>query len=90
MFVWREHYWMLITGRDVYEHRRLAALWSNDGIHWTRQPREFAGDQFWNRAVICDPTVLVDAASMRVWFGGGDVARNDEGLHGQIGVGSLQ
>jgi hypothetical protein len=27
---------------------------------------------------------------VRVWFGGGDVARPDQGLHGQIGVGMLR
>ena len=90
VFVWRGHYWMLITGRDAHEHRRLAALWSNDGIHWTRQPQVFSGDQPWDSMVICDPTVLVDGAAVRVWFGGGDVARPDERIHGQIGVGTLQ
>jgi hypothetical protein len=40
--------------------------------------------------VLCDPTVVVDAAGVRFWFGGGDVASNDERLHGQIGMGSLQ
>jgi hypothetical protein len=28
--------------------------------------------------------------TIRVWFGGGDVPRPDQGLHGQIGVGSLR
>jgi predicted GH43/DUF377 family glycosyl hydrolase len=90
VFVWKGHYWMLLTGRDDHEHRRLAALWSSDGVLWTRQAGAISGDQPWDNTVICDPTVLVDGSSARLWFGGGDVASNDEGLHGQIGVGSLQ
>ncbi len=90
VFVWGGYYRMLITGRDAHEHRSLAALWSNDGIHWNRQPQVFSGDQPWNRTVLCDPAVVVDAGDARVWFGGGDQARPDEGLHGQIGVGTLQ
>lgn len=90
VFIWSGTYRMLITGRDAHEHRRLAALWSNDGIHWTRQTQVFSGDQPWDSTVICDPTVVVDGAVVRVWFGGGDVAKNDERLHGQIGAGTLQ
>jgi predicted GH43/DUF377 family glycosyl hydrolase len=90
VFVWRGHYWMLLTGRDEHDHRKLAALWSNDGVHWTRQPQIFSGDQPWNSTVLCDPTVIVTDAGVRVWFGGGDQPRPDEGLHGQIGVGTLQ
>jgi predicted GH43/DUF377 family glycosyl hydrolase len=90
VFVWRGHYWMLITGRDAHEHRTLAALWSNDGIHWTRLPQVFSGDQPWDSTVLCDPSVIVTDAGVRIWFGGGDVARPDEGLHGQIGVGTIQ
>jgi predicted GH43/DUF377 family glycosyl hydrolase len=90
VFVWKGHYWMLITGNDAHEHRRLAALWSNDGVHWTRQPGAFSGDQPWDSAVICDPSVLVDSSGVRLWFGGGDRPIRDEGLHGQIGVGSIE
>jgi predicted GH43/DUF377 family glycosyl hydrolase len=90
VFVWKGRYWMLITGRDAGEHRRLAALWSDDGVRWTRQAGSFAGDQDWDRAVICDATVVVEGSGVRVWFGGGDVARNDERLHGQVGTGRLE
>jgi sucrose-6-phosphate hydrolase SacC (GH32 family) len=90
VFVWKGHYWMLLTGRDAHEHRRLAALWSNDGVHWTRQAGTFSGDQPWDSTVVCDPTVLVDSTGVRLWFGGGDSASPDEGLHGQIGTGTMQ
>jgi predicted GH43/DUF377 family glycosyl hydrolase len=90
VFVWKGHYWMLTTGRDTHEHRRLAILWSGDGVHWTRQPGAFSGDQDWDRIVVCDPTAIVEGSDVRVWFGGGDVAKNDEGLHGQLGAGVLQ
>jgi predicted GH43/DUF377 family glycosyl hydrolase len=90
VFAWKGRYWMLITGRDGNEHRRLAALSSTDGIRWTRQNSTFSGDQDWDKAVICDATVLVDGAKVRVWFGGGDLAKNDERLHGQVGLGVLE
>ncbi len=90
VFLWKGHYWMLITGRDKQEHRRLAALWSNDGVHWTRQAGAFSGDQPWDRTVICDPAVVIDGAAVRLWFGGGDAPSPDEGLHGQIGTGLVQ
>ena len=95
VFVWHGTYRMLITGRDAREHRRLAALWSKDGIHWAsilrnRQQQVFSGDQPWDSTILCDPTVVVDAAGVRVWFGGGDQAKPDEGLHGRIGAGTLQ
>ncbi|SPF34099.1 hypothetical protein SBA4_1430017 [Candidatus Sulfopaludibacter sp. SbA4] len=40
--------------------------------------------------MICDPTVLVEGDAIRVWFGGGDAARRDYGLNGQIGYGILR
>ena len=90
VFLWRGLYRMLITGRDAHEHRRLAALWSGDGVHWQRQGGAFAGDQPWVSTVICDPSVVITPIGARLWFGGGDVARPDEGIHGQIGTGAVQ
>ena len=40
--------------------------------------------------MICDPSVIVDGEQIRVWFGGGDTAKPDEGIHGQIGYGILR
>jgi hypothetical protein len=89
--VWQSHgfYWMLDTGRDSAENRRLGLARSLDGVHWTKLPAVFQGSQAWDSKVICDPTVLVEGDSIRVWFGGGDVASPDENLHGQIGYGTL-
>ena len=53
-------------------------------------PALFSGDQPWDSKVICDPSVIVEAGQVRVWFGGGDVARPDENIHGQDGYGVLQ
>lgn len=78
-------WWMLYTGRDVREHRRLGLARSRDGVHWDRTRSVFAGSQPWNSAVVCDPTVEPAANGVRVWFGGGDVASPDENLHGRIG-----
>lgn len=84
------YYWMLFTGRDRQERRRLGLAQSRDGVHWQKLPDVIAGDQPWSSKVICDPSVIVDSGKVRVWFGGGDVARPDENLHGQIGVGVLE
>jgi predicted GH43/DUF377 family glycosyl hydrolase len=82
-------YWMLYTGRGRGEIRRLGLARSSDGVTWEKLPGAFAGTESWNSKVICDPSVLVENSSIRVWFGGGDVASPDENLHGQIGVASL-
>ena len=84
------YYWMLYTGRGRDEYRRLGLARSRDGVHWEKTPAVFSGDQAWNSKVICDPSVIVEAGQVRVWFGGGDVARPDENIHGQGGYGVLQ
>jgi len=90
--VWQSHgfYWMLYTGRDRAENRRLGLARSTDGVHWQRLPTVFSGSQAWDSKVICDPTVEVHGDEIRVWFGGGDIARPDENLNGQIGFGILR
>jgi predicted GH43/DUF377 family glycosyl hydrolase len=90
--VWQSHgwYWMLYTGRDAAENRRLGLARSADGVHWTKLSAVFKGAEPWDSKVICDPTVEVDGPTIRVWFGGGDVASPDENLHGRIGYGTLR
>lgn len=83
-------YWMLYTGRARGEKRRIGLAKSSDGVEWEKQPLVIEGTSDWDREVICDPTVDVRPEGIRVWFGGGDVARPDQGLHGQIGVGWLK
>jgi hypothetical protein len=87
--VWiaRGFYWMLYTGRDVHEYRRLGLARSTDGVHWKKLAAVFAGTEAWNSKVICDPSV---DERLGVWFGGGDVARPDENIHGQIGYATLR
>jgi predicted GH43/DUF377 family glycosyl hydrolase len=89
--VWQSHgkYWMLYTGRDRKEYRRLGLARSADGVTWEKLPGAFAGTERWNEKVICDPTVLLEGDSIRIWFGGGDAASPDENLHGQIGTAKL-
>ncbi len=86
---WR---WMLYTGRDRAEIRRLGLARSRDGVHWERVPAKplFGGDQPWYSKVVCDPNVVVENGVVRVWFGGGDVASPDENLNGQIGLAILR
>jgi predicted GH43/DUF377 family glycosyl hydrolase len=85
-------WWMLYTGRDKKEQRRMGLAHSADGVHWERLPKVvLAGSNKWDSQVICDPSVeQMPDGTIRVWFGGGDVARPDQGLHGQIGVGVLR
>ncbi len=85
-------YWMLYTGRDHGERRRIGLAKSPDGVHWSREQsfKPIAGDQPWNKEVMCDPSVEVLSDQIRVWFGGGDVPRPDQGIHGQIGLGFLK
>ena len=83
-------YWMLYTGRALGEKRRIGLAKSTDGISWTRQDLIIEGQSDWDREVVCDPTVEVLPEGIRVWFGGGDVPRPDQGLNGQIGVGMLR
>jgi predicted GH43/DUF377 family glycosyl hydrolase len=89
--VWASHgyYWMLYTGRDRAEVRRLGLARSRDGVRWEKVPQEFAGSEAWDSKVVCDPTVIVNRDRVTVWFGGGDVARPDQNIHGQIGMGML-
>lgn len=86
-------WWMLYTGRDRAEHRRIGLARSADGVHWQRETSftPIAGTEAWNRAVMCDPTVFLSGEnSIRVWFGGGDQPRPDQNLDGKIGAGLLR
>lgn len=85
-------YWMLYTGRGRGERRRIGLARSRDGVAWERAFNfpPIAGAEGWDREVVCDPSVELTPEGVRVWFGGGDVARPDENLHGQIGVGWLR
>lgn len=89
--VWQAQgsYWMLYTGRARNEVRRLGLARSQDGVRWQRTGLVIAGAGDWDRKVICDPTVIVEPARVRVWYGGGDVAHPAENIHGQLGYGEL-
>lgn len=91
--VWHANglYWMLYTGRDRNENRRMGLATSPDGVRWTRVPAPLlAGEQEWDSKVVCDATVIPSPEGVRVWFGGGNVAKPDERLNGQIGYGMLR
>ncbi len=86
--VWQSkgYYWMLYTGRNSSENRRMGLARSTDGVQWQKLPTVFAGTASWNSKVVCDPEI---ANGGRVYFGGGDIASPDENLHGRIGVAVL-
>lgn len=85
-------YWMLYTGRAWDEKRRIGLAKSRDGVHWQKLANQvFTGASAWDSKVICDPTVEPNAdGSVKVWFGGGDQAKPDERLNGQIGFALLR
>ncbi|HTT65742.1 MAG TPA: hypothetical protein VMG35_28025 [Bryobacteraceae bacterium] len=90
--VWIGHgyYWMLYTGRDARENRRLGVARSADGVHWEKLATVFAGRQPWDEQVICDPSIeVLPDGRLAAWFGGGDAPSPDENLDGQIGVAVL-
>jgi predicted GH43/DUF377 family glycosyl hydrolase len=82
-------YWMLYTGRDRDERRRMGLAQSRDGVVWRRLPGVFAGQEPWNSEVICDAEVDHGASAVKIWFGGGNIRKPDENLNGQIGAGTL-
>jgi predicted GH43/DUF377 family glycosyl hydrolase len=91
--VWASHgyYWMLYTGRDKAEHRRMGLASSQDGVSWTRSTGSpFEGAAAWNHDVVCDATVLVEGGKVRIWYGGGNRPQPAEGLNGQIGTAVLE
>jgi hypothetical protein len=60
-------------------------------VRWEREPTLIiAGDRPWNAKVVCDAHVIREGDTVRVWFGGGNVARPDENINGQIGYGELR
>jgi len=86
-------WWMLYTGRDKKEWRRIGLAVSNDGISWRRVGEKALLDvgEGWNSRVVCDPEIeMRNDGTVRVWFGGGDRPEPAENLHGQIGVGVLR
>lgn len=85
-------YFMLYTGRDRDEKRRIGWAESVNGVDWEKS--EIApmleGSQPWNNEVVCDPSVWKQPGQALVWFGGGDRASPDENLNGQIGFAVLR
>ncbi|HWB96325.1 MAG TPA: hypothetical protein VG672_06470 [Bryobacteraceae bacterium] len=90
VWIGQGYYWMLYTGRDYQERRRLGLARSRDGVSWQKLPAVFAGREPWNSQVLCDPSIEALGDKLAVWFGGGDVPSPDENLHGQIGIGVLE
>jgi len=92
--VWADQgsYWMLYTGRDKHENRRLGLARSQDGVKWQRVTDQavLAGTASWNAKVVCDPSVEIGNGLVRVWFGGGSRAEPAENLEGQIGFATLR
>lgn len=81
-------FWMLYVGRDAHEARRVGWARSSDGVRWTKAPERglLAGGSGWDAAVFCDPTVVVDAGRLLLWYGGGNRPSPDENLNGAIGL----
>ena len=65
--VWASHgyYWMLYTGRDRNEVRRLGLARSRNGVAWEKLPRSLRAIEPWDSKVLCDPTVLSEGNRVR-------------------------
>jgi predicted GH43/DUF377 family glycosyl hydrolase len=82
-------WWMLYTGRDRNERRRIGLARSPDGVTWERDPRfpPLSGGESWNSQVVCDPQVEIRRdGTLALWYGGGDQPRPAEHLDGAIGL----
>jgi predicted GH43/DUF377 family glycosyl hydrolase len=80
-------FYMLYTGRDAREERRIGWAVSDNGVDWERiAAPALEGYAGWNGRVVCDPSVWWEGGRILVWFGGGDQASPDENLNGQIGL----
>ena len=91
--VWSSNgfYWLLYTGRNAKENRRLGLAKSRNGVTWQKvAPPNLEGIGEWDSRVVCDPDVEILPQGVRIWFGGGDVATPAERLNGQIGVAWLR
>ncbi|HZO55248.1 MAG TPA: hypothetical protein VFB63_21245 [Bryobacteraceae bacterium] len=85
-------WWMLYTGRDRGETRRIGIVRSLDGVRWERlkETALFAGTAAWMSRVVCDPHVEPGQnGSFRIWFGGGSIPHPAENIAGAIGYATL-
>lgn len=84
-------WWMLYTGRDRAEVRRMGLAESADGVNWRKvKGWVIGGSEPWNAKTFCDAHVEPDSGgAVRVWFGGGDQAHPAERVNGRIGTGRL-
>ena len=91
VFKTADAYWMIYVGRDSSEKRALGWARSPDGVVWEKVPSLgiIEGQQPWDAAVVCDPSVWFDG-SLKIWFGGGDRTSPDENLNGQIGLAVME
>jgi predicted GH43/DUF377 family glycosyl hydrolase len=81
-------YYMIYTGRDANENRNLGYAVSSDGVSWKKMSITgiFNDRHAWNSKVVCDSTILQNGdGSFSIWYGGGNIARPDERINGQIG-----
>lgn len=86
-----QSYFMLYTGRNRDEGRRVGWAQSSNGVDWEKRPAAalLEGPDPWNAQVICDPAVVADGAKLLVWFGGGSRPSPDEKLAGEIGLAAM-
>lgn len=81
-------FYMIYTGRDASERRNFGYAVSADGVSWKKMSTGglFGQRDGWNREVVCDSAILREGdGTFTVWYGGGDIARPDERIDGQIG-----
>ena len=85
-------YWyMIYTGNTSANYRSLMWAWSYDGQHWTKGglliPQTMR--PAWASQAMADPEVLPvpnQPGYFYLWYLGGNVAQNSQGMNGQIGL----
>jgi predicted GH43/DUF377 family glycosyl hydrolase len=84
-------YFMLYTGRNRDEGRRVGWAQSSNGVDWEQRPSAalLEGSETWNSQVVCDPSIVLDGPRLLVWFGGGSRPSPDEKLAGEIGLAAI-
>ncbi len=82
---------MFYAGRDNSEYRRIGLALSADGLVWRKQSVVLdVVPQGWDSRVVTSPHAFVSGRKLFLWYGGGDVATPDQGLHGHIGLATAE
>lgn len=91
VFYSQGYWYMIYTGNTSANYRSLLWASSTDGQHWTKgglvMPQSYRPS--WASQAMADPTVIPSGNNdgiFYLFFMGGNVAQNSQGMNGQIGM----